>query len=369
MKIGIDISQIVYQTGVSRYTEQLVKHLVANNQDDHYHLFGGSLRQKQILWTFINELKGPRVHGSVKSLSPLMADVIWNRLGIVSPDNWLPGLDVFHSSNWAIPPTRAKLVTTVHDLTFLKYRSSHTSYSIAAHSRQLRRAKKYASLIIANSLATKNDLVEEGISPEKIRVTYLAPAKVFKPITNLEKLAKMRNKYGLKKPYLLSVGTQEPRKNLKRLIQSFSQLSSVYPKLNLVIVGKFGWGERITPVKGVKLLGFIPDEDLSCLYSDAKMFIYPSLYEGFGLPILEAMACGCPVITSNVSSMPELGGDAAIYVNPRSITEITKAIKQLIKADFSKHKTLMDLGINQAKNFSWDKTARQTLAVYREVSK
>jgi len=366
MKIGIDISQIVYQTGVSRYTLQLVKQLLKLDQENHYFLYAGSLRQRKVLNSFIAQVKTKKTKSKVSFLSPNLAAFFWNRLNLFRPD-CCQKLDLFHASNWAIPKTKAKLVTTIHDLTFLKYPRTHTPHSVKTHTRHLKRAKKYADRIITDSESTKKDLIQYGIPKDKITVIYLAPAKIFKPLKDKQKLKNIKAKYNLKGPYLLSVGTQEPRKNLKRLIKAHSRLSRQYPKLQLAIAGKFGWGDRSRPVKGVKLLGFVPDQDLAGLYSGAKAFIYPSLYEGFGFPVLEAMACGCPVITANISSLPELGGQAALYVNPYKISQIAEAIKVVLDLSSEKRQAIIQKGLIQAKQFSWKKAAQQTLDVYKEV--
>jgi len=367
MNIGIDISQIIYQTGVSRYTEQLVKHLIKLDTQDKFFLFSGSLRQKQILTSFIKQLSSKRVGGVVTSLSPHLIDFFWNRLGILSPDKQFPDLDIFHTSNWAFPSTQAKLVTTIHDLTFLKFPDSHTSYLRAVHKRHLKKVKKHADAIIAVSQSTKKDLIDYGFDASKIKVVYEAASPIFKPQTNLTKIKAVKEKYNIKNKYILSVGTQEPRKNLHRLIKAFSLLTEQNPKLQLVIVGKFGWGDQIRPRSNVKLLGFVSDEDLALLYSAAKFFVYPSLYEGFGLPVLEAMACGCPVITSNTSSLPEVGGSVALYVNPKKTHDIFKAMQMLIKASPSKLKTIKQKSLDKAKQFSWHKTAKQTLKIYKTL--
>jgi len=365
MKIGIDISQIVYQTGVSRYTVELVQHLLQNDDRNHYWLYAGSLRQRKILKAFLAKIKTKKTSHKLTYLSPKLADIFWNQLNIFKPD-CCQNLDLFHASNWAIPKTKTKLVTTIHDLTFLKYPQEHLPYYIKAHTRHLKRAKKYADRIIAVSQSTKKDLINQGIHPDKITVIYSAPAQIFKPLKSKSQLQAIKAKYGLKGPYLLSVGTQEPRKNLTRLIKAYSQLK--LKTMPLAIAGKFGWGDRTQPIKGVKLLNFVPDEDLVGLYSAAKAFIYPSLYEGFGFPVLEAMACGCPVITSNTSSLPELGGQAALYVNPKKTTDITQAIKILLGLNSAKRHQLINKGLQQAQQFSWSKTAQQTLKLYQEVA-
>lgn len=366
MKIGIDISQIVYQTGVSRYTLELVKHLIKNDSKNHYFLYAGSLRQKQILRAFIKQVKTKKVTSRISWLSPKLADLFWNKLNLFSPDCH-QDLDVFHASNWAIPRVKTNLVTTIHDLTFLKYKKTHPKSTIKTHTRHLSRAKKDAKIVITDSVSTKKDLLEYGFAEDKIRVIHLAPSKIFKPLKDDQKIKNTLEKYNLKKPFILSVGTREPRKNLKRLIKAYQDLKS--QKTQLVIVGKFGWGEKTKPIPGVKLLGFVPDEDLALLYQSAKVFVYPSIYEGFGFPVLEAFSCGCPTITSSTSSLPELGGKAALYVNPRSVKEITTTIKQVLNMNKSDYQSLVKKSLNQAKKFSWDKTAKETLKVYQEVIK
>lgn len=353
MKIGIDISQIVYQTGVSRYTAELVKHLLKIDQENQYFLYAGSLRQRSIIQAFAAQL--PRKTKLVLTLlSPKLADFAWNRFNLLPP----PETDVFHASNWALPRTKSKLITTIHDLTFLKYPQTHTPYSVAAHTRHLNQAKKYADRIIAVSESTKKDLIDYGIPTEKITVIYEAAGSIFRPVDPRD----VKAKHGLTKPYFLSVGTREPRKNLQRLIEAFSKLPTRSDlEVTLVIVGPIGWGESLKIPSNVRFLGFVPDEDLAGLYSGAKAFVYPTLYEGFGLPVLEALNCGCPVITSNLSSLPEVGGEAAIYVNPLSVAEITQAMAAVRKLNLS------GKSLTQAKKFSWEKTAKATLKVYQEV--
>ncbi len=366
MRIGIDISQIVYQTGVSRYTVELVKHLLELDKVNHYFLYGGSLRQRSVLTSFIKSLPQKKLSSKISLLSPKLLDLFWNRLGLFPPDS-SQNLDVFHASNFSLPNTKTKLVTTIHDLTFLKYPKSHTPYSVKVHTRHLKKAQKKAHHIITDSKASKTDLIEYGINPDKITVIYPAPSQFFKPVTNSKLIKLTLAKYSLKRPFILSVGTQEPRKNLKRLIKAFQKLKSKHPKLTLAIAGKFGWGETTRRIPGVKLLGFVPDEDLKALYSTAKVFVYPSLYEGFGFPILEAFKCGCPVITSNRSSLPELGGNAAFYINPTKVADIIDTINLSLSLSSEKRNQIIKRGLNHAKKFTSKKTAKQTLSIYQQV--
>lgn len=183
----------------------------------------------------------------------------------------------------------------------------------------------------------------------------------------------LKEKYKINKKYILFVGTLQPRKNIVRLIEAFSKIHH-QQQLNLVIVGKKGWMyEEILEApkqygieNQIKFLEFVPDEDLSLLYKNALCFVLPSLYEGFGLPVLEAMTQGCPVITSNVSSLPEAGGDAALYVDPEDVDDIAAKMQSLVK-DEELRKTLIEKGYKQVKKFSWEKAARETLKVLEEV--
>ncbi len=368
MKIGIDISQIVYQTGVSRYTAELVSHLIDLAPQHHYFLYGGSLRQKNTLRSFISQLKTTKVTSKITNLSPKFADLLWNRLSLFDPTT-NQDLDLFHASNWALPGVSTKLVTTIHDLSFIKYPKIHTQKSIKVHTRHLNKSKKRADLVITDANSTKKDLIKYGFNPGKIKVIPLATSSIFKPETNQEKIKKTLDKYNLKTPFILSVGSLNPRKNLKRLIKAYTNLKISKNSPQLVLAGSFGWGERVKPVNGVRLLGFVSDQDLVNLYSIAKVFVYPSLYEGFGFPVLEAMACGCPVITSKVSSLPEVGGEAAIYINPKSVKEISLAINRVLQFDDLNHRTTVKAGIDQAKKFSWKKTTTQTLKAYQQLLK
>lgn len=347
MKIGIDISQIVYQTGVSRYTAELVTNLLKIDPDNQYVLYAGSLRQQSIISSFVAGLPR-RVKLVMSPLSPKLADVVFNRFNL-SINRLMGEVDVFHASNWILPKSSAPVVTTIHDLTFITRPENHLPYYINVHRLHLSRTKNQAAAVIAVSQATKRGLINQGLATDKIKVVYEAAGKIFKPMA-------MK-----RQPFVLSVATLEPRKNLKRLIEAWQRLNR--KDLTLKIAGKFGWGDRQRSLPGVELLGFVPDEELVKLYNQAQVFVYPSLDEGFGLPVLEAMACGCPVVTSGSSSLPEVGGEAAVYVEPKSVKSIAGGIIRALNESAS----LRRLSLEQAKQFSWEKTARETLKIYREV--
>lgn len=224
---------------------------------------------------------------------------------------------------------------------------------------------KNASKVFTISQASKDDIIKTyRISEKKVIVTYPG----IKKISNMNEIKK---KYGVDGEYILFVGTLQPRKNIVRLVEAFSRLKS---DIKLVIVGKKGWlYEEIleSPKKfniepRVKFLDFVPDEDLPTFYKNAVCFVLPSLYEGFGLPVLEAMKYGCPVVTSNVSSLPEAGGDAALYVNPLDVEDIKKNLELIINNE-KLRLGLIEKGYKQVKKFSWEKTAKETLTVLERL--
>ncbi|MDO8503195.1 MAG: glycosyltransferase family 1 protein [bacterium] len=350
MRIGIDISQIVYGTGVSNYTKNLVSALLKIDKKNEYVLFGGSIRRRKELLNY---------NAKVFPLSPTIADFVWNRLHTL-PIEWLIGkIDIFHSSDWTQPPSHAFKVTTIHDLAPLRFPNTSHPKIVAVHKRRLEWVKKEVDKIIAVSEFTKREIVELlNIEEDRIVVIHEAPNPAFKEVPMVEVLRTLK-RYGVKGEYILVVGA-DPRKNISAIIQAFKLLKS---KLSLVIVGRAF--EEIPTTSGVTLLGHIPHEDLAALYSGAKALCFASLYEGFGLPILEAMQAGCPVVTSNLSSMPEVAGDAAVLVDPTDPREIAKGLEKVM----SEREVWIKRGIERAKKFSWEKTAEETLRVYMEVIK
>jgi len=361
MKIGIDISQLAFPgSGSAVYTENLVKNLL-KSQENEYVLFFSSLRQP-----------APRNFKSINlKLPPLLLEQLWNRFHLLPIEKLIGEIDVFHTSDWLEPPAHCLKVTTIHDLIIYKYPETFQrrgGHDIVANlKRKLEWVKKESALVIAVSESTKQDIIEIlKIPAKKIRVIHEACSTEFTE-KSAEDTEKIKKKYGIKGDYLLAVGTLEPRKNLKRVIEAFKILD--IRNLELVIAGKFGWGEDLKSIKNqdsvnqIKLLGYVPDEDLPGLYAGAEVFVYPSLYEGFGLPILEAMACGCPVVTSNISSMPEVAGEAAVLVDPEKVNDIARGIQEALE----NREQLIEKGKARAKEFSWEKTARETLKVYQET--
>lgn len=366
MKIGIDISQIVYGTGVSFYTQSLVENLLKIDNKNEYRLFFSSLR-KNLPASFKYKTANARLKSF--KIPPTLLEPLFNKSHLLPIESFIGKVDVFHSSDWTQPPTRAKKVTTIHDFGFLKYPETAHPKIKAVMERRFRWIKKEIDMVIAISQSTKKDTMEIlGIPENKIKVVYEAVPEDITQVKNKQTINKIKNKYHIKGDYILSVATLEPRKNLKIIIQAFQALG--IKDLQLVIIGKSGWDNirMDNGIENVKFTGYVNRQDLAALYSGAVCLAFPSLYEGFGLPILEAMQCGCPVITSHLSSMPEVAGKAGILVDPMDIEEIGKGFYEVVSNKIKRQEMIKE-GFKQVKKFSWEKTARQTLKVYEDVVK
>jgi len=285
------------------------------------------------------------------------------------------GLDLFHYTDHALSLLFRKcpVIITVHDIAYLRLPKLLNTSRKVYKKNILRISIRKAKIIIADSYATKKDIIEYfGIREEKIRVVHLGVESRFCPIDNVESF---RLKSNLPSKMILNVGTLEPRKNVVTLIKAFRKLREKGLKdYKLVIAGNKGWlyEEIFKEVahsdlkKEILFLGVVKDEDLPLLYNCADIFVYPSLYEGFGLPPLEAMACGIPVITSNTSSLPEVIGDAGIMVDPTNINSLCESMYILLK-DKELWNRMRNMGLERSKLFSWDKTAKKILTVYDDI--
>jgi len=378
MIIGIDISSIPYKTGVSNYTLNLVRNLIKLDKINTYKLFYSSLRlplPKEIV-----EIK--KKHNNVFiyqfKLPPTLLQVLWNQLKLFPIEFFIGKCHLFHTSDWTQPPTiKAKTITTVHDLTPFLYPQWHHSKVIMAHKNKMKLAAKKCFKFICVSQNTKTDLLNlfPNIDSQKIKVIYEAAEDKYGKFIKLSKENQQKKKENIKKQYgldkfILAQGTREPRKNLKRLIEAFVIFKKNNPgcHVELAITGKYGWGEDVDGTKdhSIKILGFIPEKDMVALHASALCLVYPSLYEGFGLPLVKSLKVGTPIITSNVSSMPEVSDKAALYIDPYSVNDLNKAITKIIKSSVIRNK-LKEKGLIQAKKFDWLKTAKETLSVYQSV--
>jgi len=357
MKIGIDISQIVYGTGVSVYTKNLVKSLFEIDRVNQYVLYGGSLRKFSSL-KFHFSKENADFESKFYRIPPSLADILWNRIRFGKIELLTGKLDVFHSSDWTQPPTRAFGVTTVHDLAPLKFRRQTHPRIVAVHERRLEIVKREADRVIVPSSSTKVDLVDMGFDEGKIRMIHEAVDERFKP-QSVHRINAVKKKFGLNKDYLLMVGTGG-RKNTTNIIRAFELLGM--SAMQMVFTGNKpdGVGES----RSVGFLGYVSEDDLVCLYSGASVLVYASLYEGFGLPVLQGMACGTAVVTSDVSSLPEIAENAAVLVDPNDPGEIKMGIEKAL-ANRDKY---VRAGRERVKMFSWRRTALETLEVYGEYA-
>ncbi|HUN22825.1 MAG TPA: glycosyltransferase family 1 protein [Anaerolineales bacterium] len=267
-------------------------------------------------------------------------------------------------------------VVSIYDLAFLRWKEILTPESQQYYNAQIERSAQQAQHILTISQATKQDIVDLlGIAPEQITVTYLAADERFSPQTP-DRILACKRSHQLPENYLLYVGTFEPRKNVGGLLRGYATLRAQLPSAPpLVLAGRTGWLfepvyaeiERLGLQKYIRFLNEFPDEDLPALYAGASIFVLMSRYEGFGLPVLEAMACGVPVVCSNVSSLPEVGGSATRYAAPDQPEEIADALACLL-GDSQLQAHYRQAGLQRARQFSWAQTAQQTLAVYRQVA-
>jgi len=285
-------------------------------------------------------------------------------------------LDLIHNPS-QIPTffdTKQIYIITVHDLTPIIFPKEHKSGKSLIYKLLFPRTLKTADKIIAVSYSTKQDLLKYfKVADKQIKVIHEAADEKFQPLDK-ETIQKFKTKYNLNSPFILYVGTLEPRKNIPTLIKAFYNLRKYNLPHKLVITGKKGWKynsifeiiEKFDIQGDVIFTGYMPDEDLPALYNAADLFVYPSLYEGFGLPPLEAMSSGCPVITSNTSSLPEVVGDAGIMIDPYDVDTLTSSIYKVLTNDGLKA-DMVEKGLERAKMFSWEKTAKETLKIYREI--
>jgi len=304
------------------------------------------------------------------------------RLALHALINRLPGAfaqplfwnaSVFHSSKILHAPRRAKLTATIYDLTCWMVPETHVRANIAAEKAFAERIWRRADGLIAISENSRNDAVRLlGIPQERITVIYPGVPEAYRCVSQ-ESVDAVRRKRGLTRPYLLFVGTIEPRKNVDLLLDANDGLSpSLTSEFDLVVAGPRGWSSTATlarlatPAKNVRYLGYVPETDLPALFAGAAVFVYPSLYEGFGFPVAQAMAAGVPVITSGVSSLPEITGEAALLVDPHSPAELKDAIQRLLTSPALRARLRAE-GRVQALRFSWPDGARRSIGFFSRV--
>jgi len=282
--------------------------------------------------------------------------------------------DVFFSpSHYAPRFSPVKTAIAIMDVSYLRFPELFAKKDLYQLESWTAYSVKNASKIFTISQSSKNDIIKfYRVKEQHVVVTYPGIKKNIQKVVSMDILQKA---YQIPAKYILFVGTIQPRKNITRLIEAFSKLSQKYKDVDLVIAGKKGWlyesiiesPKKFGVSERVHILNFVSDEDLASLYSHALCMVLPSLYEGFGLPVLEAMKYGCPVITSNVSSLPEAGGDACLYVDPEDISDITLKMEKMISSD-ALRKSFIKKGKEHLKKFSWEKAAKETLTILEHIA-
>jgi glycosyltransferase involved in cell wall biosynthesis len=361
MKIGIDARSMSIKGGVRNYILNLVKEISKIDKDNKYNIYYDSEKNLgSFNYKNFNEIL---IKNNSRILIPFWEQIkLRNR---IIKDK----IEVFHGMKNTIPiwlPKNIKSIATIHDLTPFIFKKEVGFFDYFYWKFFIPLTIKKASRIIVISESTSRDVKE--LFPEykeKIELIYLGGP------------SKKRNPQIAKKNFFLMVGAMRPRKNLMRVVKAFKEITKKYPLFKLYIVGKdFNNYKKIVQMeiknlgieKNVLIRGYAPQNDLDRYYSFSKGYIFTSLYEGFGLPILEAQSKGCPVITSNISSMPEISGDGAILVDPYNINEISNAMNLLIK-DKILTNSMIKKGYKNLKRFSWKKTAKETLEVYKNAKK
>ncbi len=368
MKIGIEAERanLAHPTGVERYAAELIRHLARIDHTNEYILYFRTEPQewfRQLPPNFkIKVIPFPK---------------FWTQIRI-SWEMYRHPVDVLMILASALPLYHPKnTIVTVHDIAFELYPELFTWFNRTYLKFFSRYVTRVATKIVTVSEATKKDLVKHyGANPDKINVIYLGyDSHVYKPLM-YEQVQGVLDEYGLSyKKYLMFVGTLQPRKNIIRLVQAYEKIASRHHiEEKLVIVGKKGWmwGPILKEIETseckerIKVLDYAPEEHLPALYNGASLLTLPSMYEGFGIPPLEAMACGTPVVVSNISSLPEVVGEAGELVDPNSVDSIADGLLRVL-TDRKLQEGLSQLGRNRAKQFSWETCARKTLKLIESL--
>lgn len=372
MRIGIDTTPLTGgRTGVGHFLYYQVKHMLRLEPALAWRYFASGRRAP-----VLDGLSGFD-RGRYVPLPTRVMYGVWTALRNPPVDTLLGGLDVFHAANYFLPPVRnARRVLTIYDLAFLRVPEWCSPKIVGPFSRQVPRFVRRADAILTCSEASKRDIVALlQVPPERITVAHGAVDELFQPTGREAARVRVAREHGIHERFVLFVSTLEPRKNVVGLLQAFAKLARVVPH-QLVLIGGEGWGVPPVAELAAKLgiadrvvrMGYLPSHaDLAAFYSAADCFVLPSWYEGFGLPVLEAMTCGCPVVTSPVSSMPEVAGDAAQYADPADPDAIAGVVLGVL-GDADLRARMAQAGRARAARFTWEACARTTLDVYRSLA-
>jgi glycosyltransferase involved in cell wall biosynthesis len=356
MRIGIDATAVPLQrTGAGNYILNLVQALARMDRSNEYVVFGKAAHEAEL------SLEGPNFRFVGRDFAGRGVRLAWEQFGLPRQVR-SHRLDVLHSPHYTMPLRhQARSVVTFCDMTFLLHPDLHQAVKRVFFPAMMRLSARRADRLIAISESTRDDLVRLwGVECSRIATIPLAADAKYRP-SSPEAIAETCRRHGLNPgDYVLYVGMLEPRKNVNRLVEAFGKAAKDLPGVDLVIVGRRGWMydeifaqvEALSLQQRVRFTGYVASEDLPALYGGARLFAYPSKYEGFGLPVLEAMSCGTPVVTTNVSSMPEVAGDAAVLVEPDDVIGLAAALVR-VAGDHALRDDLDCRGLARANAFSW----------------
>lgn len=374
--IAIDYTPAHDQSGgIGRYVRELVSALSHLDTTTCYRLFVAGAEMSQL-----PAPPAANFEWRPTRLTPRWLARIWHRGRLPLPIELITGrIQLYHATDFVLPPTLpgTRTLLTVHDLSFVRVPETASPALKAYLDTVVPSSVRRADHILADSQATKDDLISlYGTPSGKITVLLSGVDARFQPLNDPLTLARVRSKYGVgEAPYILSVGTVQPRKNYGRLIEALALLHKTGFYSQLIIAGGRGWLED--PIyqavqtfglqEQVRFIGFVDEKDLPALYAGAACFAFPSLYEGFGLPILEAMACGAPVLTSNISSLPEVAGSAALIVDPYDVEAIAEGLRRLL-TEPTLRQQLTEAGYRRARLYTWEASAQRLQQVYHQFA-
>lgn len=373
MRIGIDARSVLKQrTGVGNYTYNLIENLSQIDRENQYVLFYSHHKNVR---SAIPKFDNPNFQSKFIRFPNKLLNLMWGTLRIPKID-WLVGeVDLYHSPNYNLNMLgKGKSLMTIHDLNFFTYRKYSISSARWHYAFKIKSYAHQVDAITVVSESTKREVLKYMEVPgEKVHVVYNGYSPSFRPLEESENTQKVLEKYKIEGDFILYVGTLEPRKNIEGLIRAYHQCKAKDDFL-LVLAGGKGWKykhifrlvEELKLENRVVFTWYVPDSDLPVLYNQASLFVYPSFYEGFGIPPLEAMACGLPVIVSNTTSIPEVVGDAGVYVDPHDVEQISRSIDTVL-SDEQLRKGMIGRGLERARLFSWEKTAREILRLYHQI--
>lgn len=348
MRVGLHAGQLLHRSpgGIGRYVGALLEHLPRLGVD-------------VVPFSAGRPHESPEGHVDLGRPRGRWRYEVWHRFR--RPRLRLD-VDVVHATSLAVPPSGpAPLVVTIHDLAFLESPDFHTRRGNRFHRRGLELARRDASAVVVPSRFVATELEAAGFEPSRVVV---APHGVDVPADPPAETAAARlDRLGVAPPYLLHVGAAEPRKGTDSLLEALPAVRSAHSEVQLVLASPGGWG-RFAPAEGARALGGVAETDLDALYRSAEALVYPSRHEGFGMPVLEAMARGCPVVTSNRSSLPEVAGDAALLVDPDDVAALRDTLLRVLD-DGDLRARLAAAGRSRAAAFTWEASARAHLTAYR----